>query len=176
MKHRRKTSGFFDFWEKPLFYLAVMCLIVLFLSQALLLKETARHYLSWVDRLEGDPIYLQTPVAGGDPVTVIDHSPVANPVAVQREHRIILVRMLVPAKSGEVFVLVNGGRAGDLGQGELSLTVYEGDYLEIDARRLNEAGRFVISISEPGVVSPRDGLLLEGKEQVIPVGKVKFSQ
>jgi len=92
----------------------------------------------------------------------------------QREHKVIVVRMLVPAKSSDVFVMVNGSRVGDLSKGELQLTVYDGDYLEIDAQLLKSQGRFVLNIHGPGVVSPEDGLLLEGKAQIISIGKVKF--
>jgi hypothetical protein len=175
MRHDRKYNSFFDFWGKPLLYLAVGCVILLFLSQALLLKEHTRRYLSSVDKLEGESIVLQTPAADSGPVTVTDYSPVANLFTMQREHKVITVRMLIPARSRDVFVLVNGSHGGDMSKGELSLTVYEGDYLEIDAQLLNEPGRFVLNNHGPGVISPEDGLLLEGKSQLITIGRVKFS-
>lgn len=173
---RSSSNGFFGFWEKPLLYLAALCVVFLFLTQAMLVKDQTRRYLSVVDRLEGESIVLGTPAAGGDQVTVTDHFPVANLLATQRQHKVFLVRMLIPARSSEVFVLVNGSRAGDFQKGELALTVYEGDYLEIDAQMLSVSGRFVLKVQEAGVVSPEDGLLLEGKGQVIPIGMVKFSR
>ncbi len=175
MRHSRSNNGFFAFWEKPLLYLAVGCVIILLLTQTLLLKDQTRRYLSAVDRLEGESILLETPLAAGDQVTVTDHSPVINRLAVQREHKTIVIRMLIPARSREVFVLVNGSRAGDFQQGEISLTVYEGDYLEIDAQALSAQGRFVLKNHDAGLLAPEDGLLLEGKSQVISLGRVKFS-
>jgi hypothetical protein len=175
VRHYRDNNGFFNFWEKPLFYLALGCFIILFLSQALLLKEIPRRYMSAVDKLEGESVYLENLVAAGEPVTVTDHSPVVNRQTLQREHKTIVVRMLIPARSREVFVLVNGSRVGDFQHGELALTVFEGDYLEIDAQLLNGPARFVLNIHGPGVVAPEDGLLLEGKAQIITIGKVKFS-
>lgn len=171
MRHRAK-SAFFDYWEKPLLYLAVSCGVLLFVAQILLYKDSTRQYLSWVDKLEGQTVLLDTPGAHTNPVTIVDNSPVAEPLQVIREHRTITVKMLSPAKRDGVYLTVNGETAGDFKQGEVDLTVYEGDYLEIDASFLHEKGVFIVAGA--GLASPVDGIMLEGKETKIPVGQVKF--
>ncbi|MDR3563913.1 MAG: hypothetical protein P4N59_21100 [Negativicutes bacterium] len=172
---RRDRNKFFEFWEKPLFYAGVGSVILLLLAQALLLGEQSRQYLSWVDRLEGESISLSTPLTAGDPVKVTESFPVANPVDKERQHKTVTIRMLKPAEGREIFVTVNGTRMGDFRQGELALSVYEGDFLAIDASALTTPGIFRINTNSDGVIAPQDGSEVAGKAQILPVGEVKFT-
>lgn len=171
---RRFRSHSFDMWGKPLYFFAVGGLIVLVLSQALLLKENPRRYLSWVDKIEGDPVSMQTPVAAGSPMIITENLTVVNRPNTSREHKTVIICMLRPAFNREVYILVNGNRSADLSNGDAQISVYEGDYIELDATRLKEQGQFIVKVGEPGVVSPQNGLVCEGKACLIPVGKVIF--
>ena len=171
MRHRAKTT-FFDYCGKPLLYLAISCVVLLLVSQALLLHEVPRHYLSQVDSLEGDSATFPVQVALGQPMTVTDNSPVNNNLSWLRKHKLVTVKMVKPSKCAEVYITVNGSPAGDFRLGEVTVTVFEGDYLEIDATLLRD--KCVLIVQGAGLASPEDGRVVEGEKGIISVGKVKF--
>lgn len=171
---RRKPTDVFDRWEPLLVRLALGCLAVLVAAQVLLYAETPRRYLSRVDRLEGEPVTWQTPLVAEAPLVISEGSPVAGPFSRLRPGRTVVIRMVRPPAHPEVFVSVNGARAGDFAGGEARLTVYDGDYVEIDAGRLAAPGRFVVDVAGGGLESPTDGMVVEGRGAGLAVGKVKF--
>ncbi len=173
---RRKQDNPFDRWEPLLIRLATVCVAVLLITQALAYHDGPRRYLSRVDRLEGDPVTWQTPLVAGAPIVVSEGLPVAHRRQLLREGRDVVIRMVSPPSSGVVFAVVNGERVGDFGGGEVAVTVYEGDYLEIDASRLSVAARFVVAVPGGGLASPPHGTVVEGRSAVVSVGKVKFKQ
>lgn len=174
---RYKPYNSFDRWEPLIVRLAAVCVAVLLLAQALLYNDAPRRYLSRVDRLEGDAVTWQTPLVASPPLVISEGSPVANRRHLLRDSREIVVRMVSPAAAAaDVYVVVNGERAGNFGSGEVTVTVYDGDYLEIDAGRLPSAGRFVVAVPGGGLDSPPNGVIVEGRGSALPVGKVKFKQ
>lgn len=171
---RRKKYNPFVSWEPFLIRLAAACVIALVAVQVLIYHDTPRRYLSRVDKLEGDPVTWQTPLVAEAPLVISEGSPVANRIQMLRENRLIIIRIVQPAAAADVYPVVNGERAGDFKNGEAAITVYDGDYLEIDASRLPAAGRFVVTVPGGGLVSPLDGLVVEGRGAAVPIGKVKF--
>lgn len=171
---RRKKYNPFESWEPLIIRLAAACVIALVAVQALIYHDTPRRYLSRVDKLEGDPVTWQTPLVAEAPLVISEGSPVASRIHMLRENRLVVIRIVHPAAAADVYPLVNGERAGDFKSGEASVTVYDGDYLEIDASRLPAAGRFVVTVPDGGLVSPLDGLVVEGRGAAVPIGKVKF--
>ncbi len=173
---RRKQHNPFDRWETMLIRLAAACVATLFLVQVIIYHDVPRRYLSRVDRLEGEAVTWQTPLVAGTPLVISEGSPVARRRHLLRDNREIVVRMVSPAASADAYAVVNGERAGDFGGGAVAVAVYEGDYVEIDASRLPVAARFVVTVPDGGLVSPANGALIEGRGEVIPVGKVKLKQ
>ena len=161
-------------WEPYLVRLAVVCLFLLVMVQALMLKEGPRLLLSRVDRYEGETISGQIPLYAADPLMVAEKSVVTNRIRSLRESKVLVIRMLKPATVDGAFVVVNGERVGDFRRGDVKVTVYEGDYVEIDVSEVNEQVRFVVNVPSSDLISPIDGIVLEGVRTYLPVGKVKF--
>ena len=65
---------------------------------------------------------------------------------------------------------------GNFGKGEVELTVYEGDYIEIDAVRIKKTAQFIIDTHKNDLVYPVDGILLENQSNLVVVGKVIFKR
>ncbi len=173
---RRNKSNPFVSWEPLIIRLAAVCVTALVVVQVLIYHDTPRSYLSRVDKLEGDPVTWQTPLVAETPLVISEGSPVASRIQMLRENRIVVIRIVHPPAAADVYPVVNGERAGDFRSGEAAVTVYDGDYLEIDASRLNAVGRFVVAVPGGGLVSPLDGLVVEGRGEAVPIGKVKFKQ
>ncbi|MBP2653543.1 MAG: hypothetical protein H6Q73_1112 [Firmicutes bacterium] len=174
MRNIRKDSSLS--WERRLIIFTISCLVLLVVSQVLMLKETPRRYLSRVDRLEGDSVLLEQQNYVENKVLEDVDFPAVSWLELLRPHKIMTVRMIQPTAADDVYVTINGKPAGDFRHGEVRVTVYDGDYVEIDARLLQEMGRFVVNVPKNEVYSPDDGRLIEGKLDLIPIGKVRFKE
>ena len=174
MRDSRRSSSLS--WERWLIIFTISCLVVLVVAQALMLKETPRRYLSRVDKLEGDSFLLEQPNYVENKTVEAGSFPVISWLELLRRHKIVTVRMIQPSAADGVYVTVNGRQVGDFRQGEVRVTVYDGDYVEIDARLLHEMGRFVVNVPKTDFFSPDDGRLFEGKLGLIPIGKVRFKE
>ena len=171
---RRRRIDFLERWEPLLQRLAVVCLAVLLVAQLLLFPESSRRYLSRVDRLEGDPVTWQTPLVAEAPLVISEGVTVANPFSRLRPGKTVVIRMVRPPAHPEVYALVNGERTASFAAGEARVSVFDGDYIEIDASRLPAPGQFVVDVPGGGLASPQDGAVVEGKGAALAVGKVKF--
>jgi hypothetical protein len=171
---RRKQHNPFTPWEPFIARLAAACVIALVAVQVVLYHDTPRRYLSRVDKIEGDPVTWQTPLVAEAPLVISEGSPVASRIHLLRENRLVVIRIVQPPAAAEVYPVINGERIGDFRTGEASVTVYDGDYLEIDASRLTVPGRFVVSVPGGGLEAPLDGLVVEGRGATVAIGKVKF--
>lgn len=160
--------------EKWLKYIVIGGLSVLVLSQAILFREEARPYLSRVDRLEGERVILDFTQYANSPLTISERSVVSKSAPVIRDSRVIIIRMIQPTADRRVFATISGEQAGDFSRGEVKLTVYDGDYVEIDCSALNSQARFVVNIPGSRLVSPLDGLVIENQGSIAAVGKIKF--
>lgn len=172
----RKKSDFFGRWDTVILRLTICCVTLLAFTQAALLLEKPRHYLSQVDRLEGEPVSWQTPLVAEVPHAATQTAPATYSFDRLRPSREIVLRLVRPPADQEIFVLVNGSRQGDFALGETRLVVYDGDYLEVDASRRSTPVRLVIRLPGGGLDSPVDGTVLEGAGGLIPVGKVKLKR
>lgn len=169
----RRKNDMFGRWDTLILRLTICCLVLLALSQAALLTETPRRYLSQVDRLEGETVSWQTPLVAAVPPTAPQSAPAAYSLDRLRPGREVILRLVRPPADPDIFVLVNGKRQGDFAAGEVNLAVYDGDYLEVDASRRPTPVRFVVRLPDGGLDSPLDGTVLEGAGGIIAVGKVK---
>lgn len=174
----RRKPDLFSRWEHIILRLTVCCLILLAATQAMFLFEIPRHFLSQVDRLEGEAVSWQTPLAVEVPLAAGPEAPAA-PASYRRDRlrsgREIVLRIVQPPADREAYLLVNGRRQGDFAAGELSLTVYDGDYLEIDAGQRTTPVRLIVRQPDGGLDTPVDGSVIEGVG-LIPVGKVNLKR
>lgn len=148
---------------------------LLIVSQALLLKDTIRVRISQVDKLEGERISLEAPVYVAAPLPISNSlANTAGPMHSFRESRDLIIHMVKPAQGAEIYIIVNGKVIDDFHQSNVRLTVYEGDFVEIDATSVTAPAQFVIHVMGGKTASPMDGLLLESNGNTVAVGKIKF--
>lgn len=161
--------------EKWLIQTIIFLLLVLVAAQTLMLKKLPRQYMSRVDKMEGEQISFDLPLyASTNHLTIADRSVVSKRLPSIREGRIIVIRQIKPASSTRAFITVNGELAADFRKGDVKLTVYDGDYVEIDASMLSEASQFIVNVPGAGLASPADGLVVECLGSITSVGKIKF--
>ena len=171
----RSKDKWITIMEDVLVRLIFMCIIILIISQILLLKEGTRLYLSNVDKMEGEdltrsmPLYADTPRQITEEITVL-----RNYQNLLRSSKVIMIKMINAPSNPNVFILVNGKKIDDFAKGDSKLTVYDGDYVEIDASRISQTVQFVIKVPDKGLISPQDGSIIEGSKAVFAVGKIKF--
>lgn len=161
--------------ESILLRIIAICMMTLIFSQLLLLRDETRSYLSKVDKMEGEqlntamPLYADTPLQIKEETTAIK-----NYQSMLRKSKVILLHMVKPSANAKVYVVVNGKRASDFINGNSKISVYDGDYLEIDASELEQPIQFIIKVPEKDLLSPVDGLIVEGSKGILTVGKIKF--
>jgi len=168
-----------DMWmiraEDILIRLIIICTTVLFLAQLLLLKEGTRLYLSKVDKMEGEDLSAAMPFYADNPMQIKEENPVLKSYQnLLRKSEVIVIKMITNVDHSNVLIIVNGKIISDFNKGDNKLTVYDGDYVEIDATALSRPAQFIIKVPSNGVLSPQDGLVVEGAKTMIAVGKIKF--
>jgi hypothetical protein len=161
--------------EAILLRLIVICIATLLISQLLLFKEGTRIYLSKVDKMEGERITATMPLYADAPLQITEETTVIkNYQNLLRKSKVILIQIVKPSEHAAIYVLVNGKRVDDFTKGSSKITVYDGDYLEIDATELDQPVQFIVKIPEKDLLSPLDGLVVEGSKSILPIGKIKF--
>lgn len=165
-----------DSWiDKGLVYLVIACTTVMLLSQLLLLKEETRLYLSKVDKMEGVDLASTMPLHADTPLQITEEATVVkNYQKLLRRSKVIVIKPMNHAQHPNVFIIVNGKNIHDLSNGAVQLTVYDGDYVEIDGTSLSQVENFLIEVPDKKIVSPVDGLIVTGTKGILPVGKIKF--
>lgn len=157
-------------------FLTLIFLCVLVFVQILFLSKTTRLYLSYTDRLEGESVSINLPLYQVKTLVIDDssRSVASAPLKSLRESKTMIIRIINPRSSQQIFVTVNGQTAGDFGTGKVKLTVFNGDYIEIDASAFADTAHFIIDIPSAGLLFPEDGMSMEATRTSIPIGKVKF--
>lgn len=179
-RFRRKQFSTID---RLLIRLATIAVILLLVFQALLLNGEARKYLSLVDKLEGEQITAPTTMYAADisrvnpnkAMTTVDRV-IAKSIRTLRSGQTITIRMITPPANGDALLTINGEVAGNFAKGKIELTVYDGDYIEIDIAKLIKPAQFIIDTNKSDLIAPLDGILLESQDNIISVGKVIFKR
>jgi len=173
---RRSKDQWITHVDDILRRLIIFFVTALLLSQILLLKEGTRMYLSKVDRMEGEDLTIAMPLYADTPLQITEEATVLkNYQNLLRRSKIIVIKMVKPSTNAMVFVIVNGKKTENFSKGDCKITVYDGDYVEIDATSLSQPTQFVVKVSDNGLLSPQDGLVVEGAKMIFPVGKIKFN-
>lgn len=161
--------------EVILMRLIIICITTLLVSQLLLFKEGTRIYLSKVDKMEGERITATMPLYADAPLQITEEATVVkNYQNLLRKSKVILIHIVKPPEHANIYVIVNGKRVDNFNKGSSKITVYDGDYLEIDTTELDQPVQFIIKIPEKDLLSPLDGLVVEGSKSLLPIGKIKF--
>jgi len=169
--------------DRLLIRLATVAVVLLLVAQTLLLSGETRKYLSLVDRLEGEQIMSPVNMYAAD-------APWSNPnnsmnavnkvvtksIRTLRPNQKMSIRMINPPASLDAIVTVNGEIAGNFGRGLVELTIYDGDYIEIDAVNVKKHAQFIIDSHRSQLAYPVGGIVLESKNNMIIVGKVVFKR
>ncbi|HWR08967.1 hypothetical protein [Sporomusa sp.] len=181
-KHKFRRKQFFTV-DRLLIRLATVAVVLLLAVQTLLLSGDARKYLSLVDKLEGDQITSPATMYASDvpwpnPNKEMNavNKVVTRSIRTLRPSQSITIRMINPPASNAAIVTVNGETGGDFGKGNVALTVYDGDYIEIDAVNVKTPAQFIIDTHHGDMINPVDGIMLESKSNMIVVGKVVFKR
>jgi len=164
--------------EEVLMRLLLLFITALLVSQLLLLKEGTRLYLSKVDKMEGEDLTSSMPLYADTPLLITGETSVIKSYEnLLRKNQVILIKMIRNSNDPNVLIRINGKKVADFGKSDDSrLTVYDGDYVEIDATALSHPVQFVIKVPDNGLLSPQDGLVVEGAKEMIPIGKIKFKK
>jgi hypothetical protein len=162
-------------WEKYLFKFTVVCIGVLIGTQMLMFQDTFRHYFSQLDHVEGTSLITQENVSTESSWFEVAQSRLAavSLFMNRRKSKSLVLRMVEPKTSDDVWVMVNGAKIANFHDGEVNLLVYEGDYVEIDSSILYKKSRFIVKVPHGDLVTPTDGMTFDGVGSVIAVGKVK---
>lgn len=163
-----KPKTLTDYVDALLPRLAVLSLIALCIVQAVLFMEGTRQYISRTDRIEGEQL-----VSGLDLPKRDLTQTVLEPLKKLRNSEPITISVLSAEKSPNIVLLVNGKSVGNLKNGPIRLTVYENDYLEIDASRWPHPARIQLS-AEKDIVLPMNGVVIETYGDTAAIGKVKL--
>ena len=161
--------------EVILFRLLVICITTLFISQLLLFKEGTRIYLSKVDQMEGERITAAIPLHTDTPLQIVEETTVVKHYQnLLRKSKVLLIHMVKPPTESDVYIMVNGKRVDGFTKGNSKITIYDGDYVEIDATALVQPIQFIVNVPDNDLLSPQDGLIVEGSKRILPIGKIKF--
>jgi hypothetical protein len=161
--------------ETILFRLILIFVIALFISQLLLFKEGTRIYLSKVDRMEGEKITATMPLYADTPLQITEDTTVVKGYQnLLRKRKVIFIHIVNPSENLNIYMVVNGKRADGFTKGNCRITVYDGDYVEIDATALEQPVQFIINVPDNDLLSPADGLVVEGSKSILAIGKIKF--
>ncbi|VBB07964.1 Hypothetical protein LUCI_3229 [Lucifera butyrica] len=159
--------------EQLVLRLCIVFIGLLLITQALELKEQTRRYFSLVDRLEGQSVALDLPSYNKAPM-VFTERPVTGNVNPQRAGQRITISLLGPSPGGEAYISINGENLAELSGEGVTIAVYGGDYLEIDATRVKKPLTAIVHTNGQAVLFPPDGLVVEGRNSKLPIGKIKL--
>lgn len=163
---KRSKKDFMEY-DGLLFKISLYCIVGLLLTQLFLLHDQTRIYLSQVDKLEGNKLAMDTHNNPSVVITAINQT-------TRKEHKTLLIRMCDSRYSNQVFVLVNGKIAGDLGLGELEIRIQEGDDLQLDATLLKEPVQYIVDQPDATIQYPPNHSLFASSGNIVSIGKVKF--
>jgi hypothetical protein len=155
--------------DKLLPKLVVAFLCGLIVAQVVLFMDGTRQYISKTDKLEGEQLALHRPgAAKADAARTV-----LEPLHKLRKGKTLSFSVVSKEKRPSIVVRVNNQVAGNFRDGTVRLTVYEQDYLEIDASGWREPVRLRVE-ADPGILLPISGVEFETIGDTLAVGQVKL--
>ncbi|MGI6684842.1 MAG: hypothetical protein ACOX47_05030 [Bacillota bacterium] len=157
-----KLWGMVETGEKILVRIVIFGLVALVGVQAMLTSDSMRFYLSFAERLEGQPFQEWS-----------------NPTArVLDTESSIFAHLTVELKDfsslSKAKLLVNGEEIADFRNKKITVKVYPDDIISIDGTFYNRPLAFEISEISPNISWPVLHQIIETKSTVEHLGQVKF--
>jgi hypothetical protein len=148
--------------EKILLRILVFCFIALIVAQSLLTSDPMRFYLSWAERIEGEPLQEWS----GSSSSVVDsQSGLFAHVTLELKDYSSL------AKAN---LLVNQKKVADFRQKQITIRILPGDIIEIDGSFYNQPINFEITKISPNIIESSFQKQIRTNSNVVLVGKVEF--
>lgn len=149
-------------WEKILFRVIIFGLVALVVAQSLLTTDSMRLYLSWAERLEGEP-YQEW--SQGSARVMEAESLIFAYVTIELEDYSSL------AKAN---LLINGKQVTDFRNKKVIVKVYPGDVIELDGSFYRRPVDFKVVRTSPNILEPALNHKVQTCANVVLLGKVKF--
>lgn len=165
MKLRKKNSfgNFAKHVESILLRLVVLGLATIVFFQILLTNAEIRKMLSYSDDLEGEKFE--------------DSIPVFNAQSEIRERTGTITIALADGRPRyEAELLINGYVVGNFSEPEITVTVYDGDQLEINYPLRQEELRFIIKAASTNVIFPNIEQEFFAKTDKFILGEVELRE
>jgi len=148
--------------EKILLRLVIFGLVALVVVQAMLASDSMRFYLSWAERLEGQPFPEWS-------------NPTARVLDTESE---IFAHLTIELKDfsslAKAKILINGEEVADFRQKKVTLKVYPDDIIAVDGTFYHRPLEFFISEISPNISTPRLNQTVRTESTVETIGQVKF--
>lgn len=165
MRKRHWVDGIWsavEKWEKILFRSIILGLIALVVTQSLLTADPMRFYLSWSERLEGEPIENWS----GATARVTD------------EDAKLFATMTIELKDftslAKAKLLINGEEVADFRKKQITVRVYPEDVIEIDGSFYNRHLNFEVIKISSNILQPLAHQKIQTNRNIAKIGKVKF--
>lgn len=150
--------------EKGMIRVIIFSLVIMVVVQTMMTREDFRLFLSWGEKLEGQPINY--PVSSAKQAEHESASKAESPQA------LMTLSMDNFASLPKVDVLVNGKKAGTFTDKQVSLQLAAGDVVEIDSRCYDFPITYRINNTSDNVASPTQGSIFTANQSIIMVGKI----
>lgn len=151
--------------ERNLIRLAVLCLVLVVISQGLMTSDPIRFYMSWSERLEGQQ--LPAPV-----IAPQSEFPPASKAQVSSPEALLTISHDQEGALDEVEILVNGKARYTFSRTPIKMRLKAGDSVEIDARRCNYPIDFTIVSSSANLAFPAQGDVFTANQSIVMIGKI----
>jgi hypothetical protein len=163
---KRRWQGNFwvlvEYGEKILVRVVIFGLVALVGVQAMLTSDSMRFYLSWAERLEGQPF----PEWSNPSARVMD--------AESSVFAHLTVELMDFSSLSKAKVLLNDVEIADFRNKKVTIKVYPGDTIKIDGTFYNRKLKFVISEISPNISAPDLHQVIQTDSTVESFGQVKF--
>lgn len=155
--------------------LVFLGLITIIGSQLALTQVTARQYLSYVDRLEGQRIQGEQANYAEKPLEIREKTVTALPdIGGSGDTRLLKIFLIDPLPQDAARVLVNRQNVLPFVRGEVSISVHEGDVLEVDGSGAGRLLKFRILAPHNDIEVPASESMAETKGNTAALGEVRF--
>ncbi|MDR1160623.1 MAG: hypothetical protein LBK69_08370 [Syntrophomonadaceae bacterium] len=159
-----QIKAFFQQVEKVVLRMVVWGVVLLVGVQGLMAYEPYRLFLSWGERMEGEPLPLPAVQTQAAP------DPVHRGATVSAADLVIKVEQY--SSLPKAFVMVNGEKIGNFLDNEFVLQVMPADTIEIDASYYNFPVTFTIGSVSDNLSFPAAGQTFQAHQSIVMLGKV----
>jgi len=158
----KKLWSIVEHGEKILVRTVILGFVLLVVTQSMLTSDSMRFYLSWSERLEGQPFQEWS-----------------NPSArVLDKESALFAHLTIELKDfsslSKAKLLINGQETSDFRDKKITVKVYPDDVISIDGSFYNRPLEFKVSEASPNISNPTPNQIIKTNSTVESFGKVKF--